>query len=384
MGGVMMATVLFIDDDPFMLKALQRTARRLEPDWLLLCCERSQQWQAQLTQQIPDLVICDYLMPLSRGDEVLGQVRQQYPLALRVLLTGDASKEVLQSASQNAHVVLGKPFNEADLQLVFQSWRQLKALPLPTTLRAWLGSELQLPALPAVVRALRREFSTEQVDLTKVAELLAHEPVLPARLFQLANSALLGFQRPTHSLVECLLRLGLQLVEAVVTLYALDFNHQADSLLQQQVNERAFNKASISRTLAQAQGLSRELQEQLFVAALLSAIGPLTRLSLAQQGRDVPEAVDGWHTNTMLTWYLLTLWGYEPQFVQWQLQADSLSAEQKANHKVSAEFLQHGDEVLILALAEHISQGISRERLVQLAQQVIPGALRQCLLDWPQ
>lgn len=384
----MMATVLFIDDDPLMLKALQRTARRLEPDWQLICCEHSQQWQSHLMQLSPDLVICDYLMPLCRGDEVLEQVRQRHPAALRVLLTGDASEEVLQSASQNAHFVLGKPFDEADLQQVFQSWRQLMALALPTTLRAWLSSELQLPPLPAVVRALRREFSAEQVDLPKVAELLAHEPVLPARLLQLANSALLGFQRPTHSMVECQLRLGIHLVEAVVTLYALDLTQAADPVLRQQINEQAFNKASVSRTLAQAQGLSREQQEQLFVAALLSAIGPLARLSLAQQGVDMPDALDGWKTTTILTWYLLTLWGYPSQFVQWQLESEShsinQSANHKANHKASAEFSPHSDEVLILALAEYISQGISREGMMQLAQQVAPGALRQCLLNWPQ
>lgn len=367
----MTVTVLFIDDDPFMLKALLRTARRLEPGWQLLSCEQPLQWQSQLAEAAPDLVFCDYLMPGCRGDQLLLQVRAHYPQAVRILLTGDTTEEVVQSASLSAHFVLGKPFSEADLQAVFHSWRQLMALPLPAALRAQLCSELQLPPLPAIVRALRRLLRAEQVDLAKVAALLAHEPVIPARLLQLANSALLGFQRPTHSMTECLLRLGTHLVDAVVTLMALDHTFTVDALAQRQLNERAFKKAVVSRTLAQAAGLSNETQEQLFVASLLSAIGPLTQLALSHQHIVLPATMAGVRTSTVLNWFLLTLWGYQQELVQLLLRSDS------------ADYLHHGDAVLALALAGHISQGASRDYLQQIAQMLPDGGLRQCLLHWP-
>lgn len=365
----MSVNVLFIDDDMFMLKALLRVARRLEANWQFFSCDTPLHWQASLQHQQPDIVVCDYLMPGCNGDELLEQIRQQYPQTLRVLLTGDMTEEVFRAASQCAHYVLAKPYSESDLQAVFDCWRRLSLLPVPAPLRATLSGGVTIAPLPAVVRALRRLLAEEQVDLPKVADLLAHEPVIPARLFQLANSAFLGFQRPTHSMIECLKRLGTHLVEAVVTMMAVEHSMMFDPVLQRQINEKAFKKAMISRTLAQAAGMNNEQQEQVFIASVLSAIGPLAMLVCKEP--PLPATMGGFRSTDLLGRYLLTLWGYPQALVQ--LLADSEKAD----------YQHYGDPVLVLALAGFITQGVSADYLQQMAGLIHNESLKQCLLHWP-
>jgi HD-like signal output (HDOD) protein len=365
----MSVNVLFIDDDMFMLKALLRTARRLEANWQLFYCDDPLRWQDSLQQQIPDIVVCDYLMPACNGNEVLGQICQQYPQTLRVLLTGDMTEEVFRSASHCAHYVLAKPYSETDLQAVFQCWRQLAVLPVPPEFRAALSGGITFAPLPAVVRALRRLLAAERVDLHQVAELLAHEPVIPARLLQLANSAFLGFQRPTHSMVECLMRLGTHLVEAVVTMMAVEHAMAFDPRLQRQINEKAFKKAMISRTLAQAAGLTNEQLEQVFIASVLSAIGQLAVLALSQYS--VPASMGGFRSADLLGRYLLTLWGYPPSLLQ--LLADSEKPD----------YQHYGEPALVLALAGHICHGASADYLHHMAALIPNKGLQLCLLHWP-
>lgn len=365
----MPVNVLFIDDDTFMLKALSRTARRLESSWQFVCCDSPLAWQESLQQLVPDIVVCDYLMPGCNGDVLLEQVRRRYPQTLRVLLTGDMTEEVFRAASQCAHYVLAKPYSENDLLAVFQCWRQLAALPLPADVRASLSGGVSLAPLPAVVRALRRLLAAEQVDLHQIADLLAHEPVIPARLLQLANSAFLGFQRPTHSMVECLMRLGTHLVEAVVTMMAVEHAMTFDPALQRQINEKAFKKAMISRTLAQAAGMNNDQQEQVFIAAVLSGIGPLAMLVFTSP--PLPVTINGCRTADLLGRYLLTLWGYPPALLQ--LLADSEKAD----------YQHYGEPVLVLALAGYINEGACADYLQQMAALIDNESLKQCLLQWP-
>jgi len=370
-------TVLFIDDDSFMLKALQRAAMRLHPDWHYLLADDATNWQAALPAGVvPDLIVSDYLMPTLQGDVVLGQAMAQLPEAVRVLMTGDTSEDVVSSVSRQAHFVLSKPFSEQDLLQLFECIERLRSLQLPLWLRQQLGRAGNLPVLPAIIRKLRQELSAESPDLDKVVDVIAHEPVIAARLMQLANSAFLGYNRATHSLSEALLRLGLRLVEAIVTLMAVE--QQVASLnnddVHQHLSELAFRQAGTVRSLAKAAQLPTDQQDLLFVSALLSALGPLSKLQLSSQiGTPVPEQLNGVKSAAVLTVYLLTLWGYPAELCQLELSQYELGQKPDA-----ADY-----QPFILAISQQYYQGCSLNYLQQMAMLVPHPGLQQALLQLP-
>ncbi|MDP5187942.1 response regulator [Alishewanella sp. SMS8] len=127
--------VLFIDDDAFMLKALLIIGKRLKPDWHFFGCEHSSEWLKVAKDIAPlDLIICDYQMPEMNGEQVLFQAKTACPTAVRVLLTGDISEEMLKKAVQFSHHIVGKPFSEQDILRVFESVIQFKRKPFDTAI----------------------------------------------------------------------------------------------------------------------------------------------------------------------------------------------------------------------------------------------------------
>jgi HD-like signal output (HDOD) protein/AmiR/NasT family two-component response regulator len=366
-------SVLFIDDDSFMLKALLRASLRLRPDWQYVLCADAKQWPSFLPpNQQPDLVISDFLMPDLNGDAVLSQVMVKYPQSVRVLMTGDTTEEVVSSVSLQAHFVLGKPFSEHDLQHLFDCVDRLRVLKLPDALRRQLGASDNLPVLPTIIRQLRQAFSAPEPDVATIVDLIAHEPVIAARLMQLANSAFLGFMRATHSLSEAVMRLGLRLVEAIVTVMAVEQSVAArtDGSGHQQLTEQAFLLAGTVRNLAQAALLPLEQQDLLYVSALLSALGPLSKLQLAEQAQlVVPAQINGMPSDSVLTVYLLTLWGYPAELCDLEL----------FMHSQGQSPTQADLRPFILFIGRQYHQLCSPEYLQQVAKLVAHPGLQQAI-----
>ena len=368
--------VLFIDDDSFMLKALLRASLRLQQGWTYYLCDDPQHWPSALPDGVlPDLIVSDFLMPDLNGDMVLAQAMALYPQTVRVLMTGDTTEEVVSSVSLQAHFVLGKPFSEQDLQQLFGCVERLRSLQIPLHMRQLLGQADNLPVLPAIIRQLRQVLAAENADLIQAVDLVAHEPVIAARLLQLANSAFLGYSRPTHSLAESLLRLGLRLVEAIVTLMAVDqsISATATDSSHRAISEQAFKQAGIARQLAHAAQLSPEQQDQLFVCALLSALGPLSKLKWQQDNSIIPASINGLNSDSVITIYLLTLWGYPAALCQ--LEQDKClygATPDPADLKP-----------YILFIASEYQRGCSKEYLQHSARLLQHIGLQQAVLQLP-
>jgi CheY-like chemotaxis protein len=63
------------------------------------------------------LIICDWLMPGIKGDELLIRIHQNYPHVIKIMLTGQADQVAIERAQKqaNLHSCLSKPWLESDL-----------------------------------------------------------------------------------------------------------------------------------------------------------------------------------------------------------------------------------------------------------------------------
>ena len=351
----MKAVVLFIDHEPYMLKALERTARRLQPEWTIITCANGQQWQQSLADLTPDLVFCSYLLPGKRGEVLLSEVRQTYPTALRVLLTGIVTEQIITNASRETHFILGKPFNAADLTHVFQTLSRLKKFQLPHELQAKLVSELQLPVLPHIAREMREKLKNPDIDIEELATLISKDSVISARIVMLANSAFLGFKQQTFSLPVCIMRLGINLLDSVVTAMSLEsglmsqFDCRAES-------ERTFKKAMISQKLASSQGLELVEQEKIFTAVVLSGLGLLAQKFLQLQQAVLPTDQPGVKAVDLLNWFILTCWGYDESLIELILASSR------------DDYLSQDEATLIMSLSEHLVRDYSQQSFEDISR----------------
>lgn len=97
-----------------------------------------------------------------------------------------------------------------------------KAFEFVRGLAADLRPELDLPAFPQVVRRLQMALMNEKTTIKDIVAIIGSEPVLSARLMQMANSAALNpTGTPIASLNNAINRLGFNLVRTVSTAFAL-------------------------------------------------------------------------------------------------------------------------------------------------------------------
>ncbi|MGI2169935.1 HDOD domain-containing protein [Shewanella sp. MF05960] len=309
-------TALFIDDDVFMLKALQRTARRAKPDWDFYLCEHCNDWQSALPEGvIPDVVFCDYLMPKKNGDEVLLEIANIIPSAVRVLLTGDTGEDVVTKVSAITHFVLKKPFSADDLNHVFSCIERLDALNFNLETRNKFGRIGYYFALPTIVTELHQLFTSDDVDIEQAAALIIQESFIAAKIIQIANSAFLGYSRQTVSLEEAIKRLGLKMTETIVISMAVGdcLVAKVPSNLHRLINEWAFNFSNQSRQLSKSLGFNSAMLDIVSMAALLTGIGQLALIAESDEyinSSDNDKQFFVLRDASILTVYILTLWGF--------------------------------------------------------------------------
>ncbi|MFC3022281.1 HDOD domain-containing protein [Vibrio zhugei] len=313
--------VLYIDDDPLMLKATARMIRRIQPEWSITTVSDSVHWAENLACE-PLLIISDLLMPQIRGDSLLIDAKQRFPLALRCLVTGNTNQDATSALHDYSHFVLPKPFSEGDLASVLAAAYRLNSPPFsPECLNKLNKISAYIPVMPKVVKDVQTLMQSEDGDLKKLAEIIKQEPSLTARVIQLANSAYFGFSSSTLFLEVAISRLGSRMIEAI-TLCMLNTDHSGhltDEQHQMIVNEylEASQKA---KSLTHALHLSREEQEMAFMMTLMVSIGALT---IAQSGCDTDHNplesrhLDGSLNDILLiTAYVLTLWGYSEEITR--------------------------------------------------------------------
>ncbi len=109
-------TVLFVDDEINILKALQRLLRH-EP-MNVLTASRGSEALALLDQHEVQLVVSDQRMPEMSGVDLLTAVRQRHPDLVRMLLTGYTEIQMAVDAINRGEIyrLITKPWNDDELR----------------------------------------------------------------------------------------------------------------------------------------------------------------------------------------------------------------------------------------------------------------------------
>lgn len=108
-------TVLFVDDEPNILRAIKRALFTLDINMLL--ADSGMKALELMEQQDVHVVISDMKMPQMSGAELLEQVATRYPDTFRVVLTGYADIEsTIKAVNQGKiHRYLQKPWDNQEL-----------------------------------------------------------------------------------------------------------------------------------------------------------------------------------------------------------------------------------------------------------------------------
>jgi DNA-binding NtrC family response regulator len=112
----MRVSILFVDDEEQILRALARTLR--DEGYDLTFCTCPLDALARLEARSFDIVVSDFMMPNLSGVDLLARTRAVRPSAVRVLMTGQADRSATIRAINEGAVFhyLEKPWEDADLK----------------------------------------------------------------------------------------------------------------------------------------------------------------------------------------------------------------------------------------------------------------------------
>ncbi len=144
---------------------------------------------------------------------------------------------------------------------------------------------LVLPTLPEVALRIREAVEDTDVSAIKLAEVIANDAALSARLIKVANSPLLRGRVAVDNLQMGITRLGITFVRNLATGLAMEQMFQATSEFvdtrMRQSWEHSIEVASISHVLAKYHGGLKP--DQATLAGLTHEIGILPILTIAEE-----------------------------------------------------------------------------------------------------
>jgi HD-like signal output (HDOD) protein len=152
-------------------------------------------------------------------------------------------------------------------------------------------NHITLPTLPEVALKVRDAVEKEQSSANQIADIIATDAALSARLLQVANSPLYRGRVTIDNLQMAVARLGVRLVRSLVVSLIMQQIFQAtNDLLDakfRQVWEQSVEIAALSRVLAS--NTDHLDKEQAMLAGLIHNIGALPILAFAENHDELLE-----------------------------------------------------------------------------------------------
>jgi len=204
-----------------------------------------------------------------------------------------------------------------------------------------LAAELSLgavdiPGFPAIVQRVREILADESASAEKVARVVGADPVLAARLLNLANSvAILGSARPATDLRTAVSRIGLNAVRSTTYAHAVRILSHSEALRGLEkplevLHQQTAQVASLSHVIA---GKYTKVQpDAAMLAGLLHSSGRLYLLARAGKHRGLFADANAfrnverdWHLSVAVA--LLENWNVPEEIVHAIAESEDLTRE---------------------------------------------------------
>jgi YesN/AraC family two-component response regulator len=108
-------TILFVDDEKQILKAIKREF--FDSEYEIVTADSGQAALDIMEQTKIDLIITDMRMPEMDGYELLRRVKETYPSTRRIILSGYADENIIKDALNNGltEFYLFKPWGSREI-----------------------------------------------------------------------------------------------------------------------------------------------------------------------------------------------------------------------------------------------------------------------------
>lgn len=206
--------VLFVDDELNILKALSREFAHSTFD-VLVANSGTLALEIMEKEKI-DVVVSDVRMPGMDGIQFLSIVKEKYPQASRIILSGFVEKSLVMSAIIKgiASTYFTKPWNHDSLHKNIRHILTIDSILNQKDLLKIINSIEKLPTLPDLYREFLHAVNNDRT-VKEIARIINKDVSISTRILQVANSAFYGNVK-ISSVERSIIHLGLNTIKDIV------------------------------------------------------------------------------------------------------------------------------------------------------------------------
>ncbi|HTD64963.1 MAG TPA: response regulator [Candidatus Limnocylindria bacterium] len=270
--------ILFVDDEPALLRLYQAIFQREREEWQMDFVETGAQALQLLQSNHYDAIVSDMRMPQINGAQLLHQVSHSHPRMARFILSGHGDKELAMKCVGNTHQFLSKPFDAKALKTKLRRTLEMDEWLGDQKLQEIVGKLQTLPSLPSSYFQVLREVESPYAAAENIGAIITRDPAMTVKILQMVNSAFFGLSQPISNPTEAVLHLGMETVRSLVL--GIQIFSQFEQLRAVQFPLKAMmmhslKTASTARRIAQMENAEASVAEDAFTAGLLMDIGTL-------------------------------------------------------------------------------------------------------------
>jgi len=275
-------TILFVDDESNILSGFKRMLRSMRKTMDFQFAESGVLALEVMAEHQVDVVVSDMRMPGMDGVTLLSTIQEQYPHAIRIMLTGHADNEAILRTVDVVHQFLSKPFDPEILKQVIDRACALQDLMADESLKELVSSIGSLPSLPKVYAELQKKMKDPECSIADVAGVIEKDMGMCTKVLQLVNSAFFGLFTKVDSPARAVNLLGLDTIKTLVLgmgvfselKSASSKGFSVDALWQHSLSVAAFAKK-----IALEESDNKELIDNCYIAGMIHDVGKLLLFS---------------------------------------------------------------------------------------------------------
>ncbi len=270
--------LLFVDDEPQVLKMLQLMLKSMSGEWDLEFVGSGAEALSRMDARPFDIIVSDMRMPGMNGAELLNEVMRRHPRTARIILSAYADEELIMKCVGSTHHYLIKPFDLALLKATLKRISTLNDRLNNEDLRKLVGSIRCLPSVPEVYVQMIEALQDPDCPLQSIAEIIARDMALTSKILQLVNSAFFGFARNVANVEEAVQILGVGIVRSLALTVKVFSQFEGSTfreLAVDQVWHHSLRTGALARKIAEGEHADGHVLDQAFTAGLLHDLGKL-------------------------------------------------------------------------------------------------------------
>ena len=270
--------ILFVDDEPLVLKGLQRTLRKMRKEWDMMFTSSGRGALDILSKKPIDIVVSDLKMPEMGGGQLMAEIKKQYPHVVRIILSGQVEHDMEIEAVQLAHQSIPKPCDAEILKQTLAKLFALRDVLADESIKKIVSQIESLPSIPSIYTAIVEEMNSEDPTIKKVGDIISKDISMTAKILQVVNSVFFGLSRKINTPQEAVMLLGLETIKSLVLSVKIfsEFSQKKFSWFDiDGLFTHSMSVSTYTKTIIANENLNQELLNNSLMAGLLHDLGKL-------------------------------------------------------------------------------------------------------------